>query len=346
MNNLFLRACKRQTVSTTPVWIMRQAGRYLPEYRAIRAKADFRTMCRTPELASEVTLQPVELIGVDAAIIFSDILVVPDAMGLPFEMEESIGPRFRNPVRTRADVEALQVPDPSRALRYVLDAIELTKRSLREKVPLIGFSGAPWTLATYMVEGGGSRDYRHINRMMLDEPETFGMLIDKLTLSVQLYLEAQLAAGADAVQIFDTWAGVLPPDYFKKWSLDPIERIVSRLHRNEQPVIVFCKGANHSLREISQIGADVLSLDWTVDMAVAKEVTGGRVALQGNLNPSFLYASPERIRHEVRSILQKYGSDPGHVFNLGHGIFPDVPVEHVRAMVRAVHEESQTYHKG
>ncbi len=346
MNDLFLRACKRQNVSTTPVWIMRQAGRYLPEYRAIRAKADFLTMCRTPELAAEVTLQPVNLIGVDAAIIFSDILVVPAAMGLPFEMEESVGPRFRAPIRTRADVEALQVPDPSRALRFVLDAIELTKRSLREKVPLIGFSGAPWTLATYMVEGGGSREYQHINRMMLDDPETFGMLIDKLTLSVQLYLEAQLAAGADAVQIFDTWAGVLPPDHFKKWSLDPIERIVSRLHRDGQPVIVFCKGANHSLREISQIGADVVSLDWTVDMAVAKELTGGSVALQGNLNPSFLYASPERIRQEVRSILQKFGAEPGHVFNLGHGVFPNVPVEHVRAMVRAVHEESLTYHKG
>ncbi|HTY01188.1 MAG TPA: uroporphyrinogen decarboxylase [Bacteroidota bacterium] len=346
MNDLFLRACKRQAVSRTPVWLMRQAGRYLPEYRAVRAKADFLTMCKTPELAVEVTLQPVDLIGVDAAIIFSDILVVPAAMGMPFEMAESVGPRFASPLRTRADVEALQIPDPARSLRFVLDALELAKRSLGGRVPLIGFSGAPWTLATYMVEGRGSRDYQHISRMMLDDPETFSLLMDKLTRAVQLYLEAQLAAGADAVQIFDTWAGVLPPDHFRKWSLDPIERIVSRLHRDNEPVIVFCKGANHSLRELAQIGADVVSLDWTVDMAIARELTDDKVALQGNLNPSYLYASPERIRREVRSILQKYGPHTGHIFNLGHGVFPDVPVDNVRAMVRAVHEESLAFHKG
>ncbi|MGA9119010.1 MAG: uroporphyrinogen decarboxylase [Bacteroidota bacterium] len=344
MNELFLRACKRQSVDRTPVWIMRQAGRYLPEYREVRARADFLTMCRTPELAAEVTVQPVDIIGVDAAIIFSDILVLPAAMGLPFEMEESRGPRFPKAIRTRRDVEALRVADPLRDLRYVLDAIELSKRILGGRVPLIGFSGAPWTLATYMVEGGGSKTYQHINRMMLDDPETFRMLIEKITLSVQLYLEAQLAAGADAVQIFDSWAGVLPPDHFMKWSLDPIEQIVSKLHRSGQPVIVFCKGANHSLRELSFVGADVIALDWTVDIAVAREETGERVALQGNLNPSFLYASPERIRHEVRSILQKYGPSPGHVFNLGHGIFPDVPVDHVRAMVRSVKEESRAFH--
>jgi uroporphyrinogen decarboxylase len=345
MNDLFLRACKREPVERTPVWIMRQAGRYLPEYRAVRARADFLTMCRTPEIAAEVTIQPVDLIGVDAAIIFSDILVVPAAMGLPFEMEESRGPRFPKPVRSRSDVEALRVPDPQRELRYVMNALELTKSTLGGRVPLIGFAGAPWTLATYMIEGGGSKTYRHVNAMMLDDPGTFRLLIDKITQAVALYLEAQLAAGADALQIFDTWAGVLPPDHFMKWSLEPIERVISRVHREGQPLIVFCKGANHAIRDLSTVGADVVGLDWTMDLAVARELTGGRVGLQGNLNPSFLYASPEKIRHEVRSILKKYDSAPGHVFNLGHGIFPDVPVDHVRAMVRAVKEESQAFHR-
>lgn len=346
MNDLFLRACKRQPVERTPVWIMRQAGRYLPEYRALRSRSDFLTMVRTPELAAEVTVQPVELIGVDAAIIFSDILVVPEAMGLGFEMEESKGPRFPRTVRTRHDVGALRVPDPMKKLRYVVDAIELTKRALRGRVPLIGFSGSPWTLATYMVEGGGSRDYQHVMRMMLDDPETLRELIDKLTESVRMYLEAQLAAGADALQIFDTWAGVLPPDQFRKWSLEPIFNIVSRLHRDGQPVIVFCKGANHALRDIAQTGADVVGVDWAVDLADVRALIGDRVAVQGNLSPSFLYGSPGCIRREVRAILAKYGAGEGHVFNLGHGVFPDVPVDHVRAMVDAVKEESGVFHRG
>jgi uroporphyrinogen decarboxylase len=346
MNDLFLRACARQPVERTPVWIMRQAGRYLPEYRAIRAHADFLTMVRTPELAAEVTIQPVDLIGVDAAIIFSDILVVPEAMGLPFTMEEAKGPRFPRPVRSRQDVAALRVPDPMLKLRYVVDAIERARRGLGGRVPLIGFSGSPWTLATYMVEGGGSRDYQHVTRMMLDEPETFRELIDKLSETVRLYLEAQLAAGADALQIFDTWGGVLPPDHFKKWSLDPIVDIVSRLRRSGQPVIVFCKGALHSLRDIAQSGADVVGIDWTADLAEVRAAIGDGVALQGNLNPSFLYGSPESIRREVLAVLRKIGAGGGHVFNLGHGIFPDVPVDHVRAMVNAVKEESRAFHGG
>lgn len=345
MNDLFLKACRRQVVERTPVWIMRQAGRYLPEYRAVREKADFMTMVRTPELATEVTLQPVELIGVDAAIIFSDILVLPEAMGLPFVMEESKGPCFPTPVRTRDDVEALCIPDPTQRLRYVMHALEGTRRALNGRVPLIGFSGAPWTLATYMIEGGGSRTYSHVMRMMLDEPGLLRALVEKLTESVRLYLEAQLAAGAEAVQIFDTWAGLLPPDHFKRWSLDPIAEIVAKLHRNGQPVIVFCKGANHSLRELSSIGAEVVGLDWTVDLDDARRETGDRVALQGNLDPSFLYSSPEAIRREVVSVLRKYGEGPGHIFNLGHGVFPDVPPDSVRAMVRAVKEESALLHK-
>lgn len=344
MNDLFLKACKRERVERTPVWMMRQAGRYLPEYRAVRDKTDFLTMCKTPELAAEVTIQPVDIVGVDAAIIFSDILVVPEAMGMRLEMIESQGPRLLDPIRSREDVEALKIPDPEKTLRYVMRAIEEAKTALHGRVPLIGFAGSPWTLAAYMIEGTGSKDWKHTKRMMLDDPETMKLLLGKLAESVRLYLEAQIAAGADAVQLFDTWGGVLAPDHYKKFSLDFIHQIVSRLHRKGEPVIVFSKGANHSLKEIAAVGVDVIGIDWTIDMADAKEQVDDKVALQGNLDPSVLYASPEVIRQEVRSILRKFGRGSGHVFNLGHGIFPDVPVEHAKAYVRAVKEESVAYH--
>jgi uroporphyrinogen decarboxylase len=343
-NDRFLRACKRQTVDQTPVWMMRQAGRYLPEYRALRAKHDFLTMCKTPSLAAEVTIQPVDIIGVDAAIIFSDILVVPESMGMSLSMVESRGPVFEKPVRTTDDLRELRVPDPDRALRYVMEALAATKRALGGRVPLIGFSGSPWTLASYMVEGRGSREFRSIKRMMLDDPAMLLDLLKMLTKGVTRYLEAQIAAGADAVQIFDTWGGILDPDHYRKFSLDPISDIVSTMRRDGAPVIVFSKGANHALRDLASIGAEVVGLDWTVDLAEAKDRTEGRVALQGNLDPSYLYASPESIRGAVRSLLGKYGKAPGHVFNLGHGIFPDVPVDHARAFVRAVQEESRAYH--
>ena len=344
MNDLFLRACKRQKVERTPVWMMRQAGRYLPEYRAVRAKADFLTMCKTPELASEVTIQPVDIIGVDAAIIFSDILVIPEAMGMPLEMIEAKGPHFHDPLRSRQDVEALTIPDPERELRYVMQAIEMTKRTLGNRVPLIGFAGSPFTLAAYMIEGSGGKEWKHTKRMMLDQPELMKELLDKLAESIRLYLEAQLAAGADAVQIFDTWGGVLTHDHYKMFSLDFTHKIVSRLHRNGQPVIVFSKGANHALKEIADIGADVVGLDWTIDLNEARELIGDKVALQGNLDPGTLYASPAIIRREVATILKKFGKGSGHVFNLGHGITPDVPVEHAKAMIAAVKEESVLYH--
>jgi uroporphyrinogen decarboxylase len=343
MNDLFLRACRRETVERTPVWMMRQAGRYLPEYRAIREKADFLTMCKTPELAAEVTLQPVEAIGVDAAILFSDILVVPEAMGMEWRMVE--GPRFPHPIRQREDIGLLKVPDPRRQLRYVLDAIEVTKRQLAGKVPLIGFSGSPWTLACYMIEGSGSSTFRYIKTMMLDEPEGLRDLLKKVGEAVRLYLEAQIDAGADAVQIFDTWGGILPPDQYRMFSLDPIFEIVSRMHREGKPIIVFSRGANHSLGDLARIGADVIGLDWTVDLGEARRELGDRVALQGNLDPSFLYASPASIRREVKSVLRKYGAGPGHIFNLGHGITPDVPVDNARELVRAVKEESPPYHQ-
>ncbi len=323
---------------------MRQAGRYLPEYRAVRAKADFLTMCKTPELAAEVTVQPVDIIGVDAAIIFSDILVIPEAMGMHLEMIESKGPQLHNPIRTREQVEALKIPDPEKSLRFVMQALETTKRILGKRVPLIGFSGSPWTLAAYMIEGAGSKEWKYAKQMMLNQPELMKELLDKLATSVRLYLEAQLAAGADAVQIFDTWGGVLAPDHYKRFSLEFMHKIVSKLHRNGQPVIVFSKGANHSLKEIADIGADVVGIDWTIDMADARNQVGEKVALQGNLDPSSLYASPEVIRQEVKSILKKFGKGSGHVFNLGHGITPDVPVEHAKAMVQAVKDESGVYH--
>jgi uroporphyrinogen decarboxylase len=344
MNDLFLRACKREKTERTPVWMMRQAGRYLPEYRAVRAKSDFLTMCKTPELASEVTVQPVDLIGVDAAIIFSDILVVPEAMGMPLEMIESKGPQFHNPIRTREDVDGLIAPDPEKELRYVMQALEMTKRMLNKRVPLIGFSGSPFTLAAYMIEGSGGKEWKHTKRMMLDQPELMKELLDKLAETIRRYLEAQLAAGADAVQIFDTWGGVLTPDHYKMFSLDFIHKIVAKLHRNGQPVIVFSKGANHSLKEIADIGADVVGLDWTVDINEARNLIGEKVALQGNLDPGILYASPAVIRREVASVLRKFGKGSGHVFNLGHGITPDVPVEHAKAMVQAVKDESTIYH--
>lgn len=344
MNDLFLRACRRQKVERTPVWIMRQAGRYLPEYRAVRAKTDFLTMCKTPELATTVTMQPVDIIGVDAAIIFSDILVVPEAMGMHLEMVETKGPQLHDPIRSKTDIDRLKIPDPERDLRYVMDALAMTKRTLAGRVPLIGFAGSPWTLATYMIEGRGSKDFKYTKAMMLDEPELFLALLEKIATSVRLYLEAQLAAGADAVQIFDTWGGTLPPDHYKRFSLDPIFSVISKMQREGAPVIVFSKGANQSLKEIAQVGADVVGIDWTIDMADAREQIADRAAIQGNLDPSFLYASPARIRQEVRAILRKFGKGTGHIFNLGHGIFPDVPVEHARELVRAVKEESPAFH--
>ncbi len=344
MNDLFLRACKRQRCERTPVWMMRQAGRYLPEYRAVRSKTDFLTMVRTPELAAEVTLQPVDIVGVDAAIIFSDILVVPDAMGMKLVMEESQGPRFPEPLRSRGQIDALRIPDPQQHLKYVMEAIEVSKRRLGGRVPLIGFSGAPWTLAAYMVEGGGTKDFRFIKRMMLDEPDTLKALLKKLALAVREYLEAQIAAGAEAVQIFDTWGGILAPEYYRKFSLDYLADIVATMRHDGVPVIVFSKGAHYALKELAGIGADVVGLDWTVDIHDVRELIGEQVALQGNFDPSFLYASPDCIRREVASILRKFGRGSGHVFNLGHGILPDVPVENARALVRAVKEESGVYH--
>lgn len=345
-NTLFLKACRREPVERTPVWMMRQAGRYLPEYRAIRATTDFLTLCRTPELASEVSLQPVEILGVDACIIFSDILVVPEAMGMTLVIEEGKGgPRFPEPLRSKSAIDKLRIPDPREKLKYVLDAVALTRERLNGRVPLIGFAGSPWTLAAYMVEGRGSRTFRSIKELVYSDPALAHVLLDKLAEATALYLNAKITAGAQAIQIFDSWGGILPPDEFREFSLGPIKKVLSLLRRKDVPVILFCKDCGHSLTEIADLGPDVIGLDWTTDIGKARNLVGSRVALQGNLDPTVLYAPPEIIRKSVISLLQKFGHGSGHVFNLGHGILPDVPVENAKAFVRAVQEESVRFHQ-
>ena len=347
INDLFLRACRRQSVERTPVWFMRQAGRYLPEYRAVRATADFLTLCKTPDLAAEVTVQPVDIVGVDAAIIFSDILVVPEAMGMHLIVEEGKGgPRFPEPVRSRRDIDKLPHPDPEQELAYVMRAIRTTRAALNNRVPLIGFSGSPWTLATYMVEGQGSKNFRFIKELMYSHPADAHALLDKLSRVVAEYLSAQIAAGAQAVQIFDTWGGILSQEDFEEFSLQYIRQTISLLQRNGTPVIVFCKDCGHSLENIASSGADVVGLDWTMDIGDSRASVGDRVALQGNLDPVMLFATPDRIEQGVQDILGKFGPGNGHVFNLGHGILPETPVEHVHTFVNAVKMFSAQYHTG
>lgn len=344
-NDLLLRACRRQPVPRTPVWFMRQAGRYLPEYRAVRSKVDFLTLCKTPDLAAEVTVQPVDLIGVDAAIIFSDILVIPEAMGMPLIVEENKGgPRFPQPIRTVRDIESLRRPDPHRELSYVMNAIRVTQKSLDGRVPLIGFTGAPWTLATYMVEGQGSKNFRHIKEWMFTSPGDIHRLLEKITEAAGDYLCAQVEAGAQVVQIFDTWGGILTRDDFREFSLQYIQPLVSRVRAMNVPVIVFCKDCGAAIEEIAATGADVVGLDWTTDIHSARQRIGHKAALQGNMDPLKLYAPKPYIQNEVADILEKFGKGSGHIFNLGHGILPDAPVEHVRAFVEAVQTLSPAYH--
>lgn len=343
--DLFLRACSRQSTTRTPVWMMRQAGRYLPAYREVRARVDFLTLCKTPELAAQVTLQPVDLLGVDAAIIFSDILVVPEAMGMHLVFEEGNGgPRFPSPLRSQADIDRLSVPDPGDKLNFVMDAIRVARRHLTGSVPLIGFSGSPWTLASYMVEGERSTGFRRIKEMLYDCPAALHLLLGKLASAVASYLSAQIEAGAQAIQIFDTWGGALAEDAFQEFSLAYIERVIAGTKTGGAPIILFCKNGGQLLDRIAATGCQVVGLDWTVDIGRARTLVGDSVALQGNLDPAILYASPGRIREEVRRILGKFGKGSGHIFNLGHGILPDTPVDHAREFVRAVQQESVRYH--
>ncbi len=341
-NDRLLRALLRQRVDVTPVWIMRQAGRYLPEYRATRERAgDFLTLCTTPELACEVTLQPVERFPLDAAILFSDILTVPDAMGLGLYFVEGEGPRFKRPVRTRRDVTALASPDPEGELRYVIDTVRLVTRTLDGRLPLIGFAGSPWTLATYMVEGGSTRDFTTIKAIMFDQPRLLHSLLETLTSAVTDYLNAQIDAGVQAVMLFDTWGGVLTRQDYESFSLEYMARIVAGLRREaagrEVPIILFTKNGGQWLEAMAASGCDALGIDWTTDLGEARKRVGQKVALQGNLDPAALYASPKRIREEVAAVLSSYGEGSGLVFNLGHGISPDVNPEHVAVLVDAVH---------
>ena len=349
-NDRFLRALLRQPVDVTPVWMMRQAGRYLPEYRQTRQQAgSFMDLCTNPELACQVTLQPLERFPLDAAILFSDILTIPDAMGLGLYFAEGEGPRFKTPLRDEKQIAALGVPDPEQELRYVMDAVRTIRRELHGRVPLIGFSGSPWTLATYMVEGSSSKNFSTIKAMMYERPELLDRLLETVTKAVTLYLNAQIEAGAQAVMIFDTWGGALTPSDYCHFSLKPMERIVKSLTRENEgrrvPVILFTKNGGQWLEAMTDTGADALGLDWTTDLSDARRRVGNQVALQGNLDPSVLYASPRHIREQVAKVLASYGPGNGHVFNLGHGIHPDINPEHAGAMVDAVHELSRAYHQ-
>ncbi|MBC6942497.1 MAG: uroporphyrinogen decarboxylase [Xanthomonadales bacterium] len=340
----FLRALRREPVDATPIWIMRQAGRYLPEYRATRARAgSFLALAQTPELACEVTLQPIRRFALDAAILFSDILTVPDAMGLGLHFVEGEGPKFARPLRDAASIRALGVPDPATSLRYVTDAVRLIRHELHGRVPLIGFAGSPWTLACYMIEGEGSASFARAKALALQDPALMHHLLDVLARSVATYLAAQAAAGAQALMLFDTWGGLLTPTMFTEFSLRWLGAVVAQVRAQapEVPLILFSKGANAHLEGLADTGCDALGLDWTIDIGDARARVGTRVALQGNLDPAVLAATPATIRAQAAAVLDAFGPHPGHVFNLGHGITPDIDPAHVAALVDAVHELSR-----
>ena len=348
-NDTFIRALLKQPVEYTPVWMMRQAGRYLPEYRKVREKAgSFMNLCTNPELACEVTMQPLRRYDFDAAILFSDILTIPDAMGLGLYFTEGEGPRFKRPITNVADIQQLPVPDPETELRYVMDAVRLIRRELKGQVPLIGFSGSPWTLATYMIEGGTSKSFQKAKSLMYEQPKQLHLLLEKLALSVAAYLNAQIAAGAQAVMLFDTWGGMLASEDYAEFSLQYAKQVRSLLNTDKGdkiPTILFTKGGGLWLEAMANAGYDALGLDWQTDIKCARVRVGDQVALQGNMDPVTLYAQPDVIIAKVKTILEKYGAGSGHVFNLGHGILPDINPEHVKAMVDAVHNFSAAYHR-
>ncbi len=339
--HLFTRACFRQPVERTPVWIMRQAGRYLPEYRAVRKNHTFLEMYKTPELATEVTLQPIDIIGVDAAILFSDILVIPEAMGMELRFIEGKGPQFPSPIRSEQQLNDLRPVSAEDDLHFVMDAIRLVRKELDNRVPLIGFSGAPWTLATYMIEGGGSKSFKHPKEWRFARPDLLHNLLSKITDAVIDYCIAKIDAGAQAIQLFDSWAGILDPQGFEEFALPYVKQIIESIRRPGIPIIYFPKGALVWLDKIAACKADVIGLDWTIDIGEAREQLPGNMALQGNLDPTALYAPPKMIREQVKKMLESYGSSSGHIANLGHGILPDIPVAHAKAFVGAVKEESQ-----
>jgi len=342
-NDLLLRALLREPTPRRPIWLMRQAGRYLPEYRALRARAGgFLQMCTNPAIACEITLQPVDRYPLDAAILFSDILTIPHAMNLGLEFEAGEGPRFARPVRGPADIDKLGVPDPGTDLKYVVDAVALVRSELHGRVPLIGFAGSPWTVATYMVEGGGSKTFGQIKRMMYQAPLELHRLLAILAKATILYLNAQIAAGAQAVMLFDTWGGVLTPAQYQDFSLRYMAEVIDALTRHAQgrrvPNIVFTKGGGAWLAKIARIGCDAVGVDWNTDLSVARQAVEGRVALQGNLDPAALLAPPDQLRAETLRVLRSFGAGAGHVFNLGHGITPEVDPERVAVLVKTVQD--------
>ncbi|KTD02664.1 uroporphyrinogen decarboxylase [Legionella geestiana] len=345
--SVFMRALKREPVARTPVWMMRQAGRYLPEYRATRAQAgDFMSLCKTPELACEVTLQPFRRFALDAAILFSDILTIPDAMGLGLHFVEGEGPCFERPLKSLEAIEKLRVPAPE-TLEYVMDAVRHIRRALPEGIPLIGFAGSPWTLACYMLEGGSSKDFRHAQSLLYREPRSAHLLLQTLAEAVTDYLSRQVEAGANALMVFDTWGGILSPEDYVQFSCAYMQRIVEALKERhpEVPVTLFSKGAHQSLERQAQTGCNALGIDWTLPLSEARRRVGSEVVLQGNLNPAILLTSPDCIRTQVERVLKDFGQGEGHIFNLGHGVTPDVPVEHVEAMIESVHALSPHYHQ-
>lgn len=347
-NDLFLRACRKEDIERTPVWLMRQAGRYLPEYRAVREKHDFLTMCKTPELVTEVTIQPIDLIGTDAAILFSDILVIPEAMGMELNMIKGIGPVFSKPIRTESDINNLasNAANVVGDLSYVMDGIKMTKQELAGRVPLIGFSGSPWTLLCYMIEGRGSKTFSKVKEFCYTQPVQAHKILSLLADIVGDYLSAKIEAGVNAVQIFDTWGGILDqPDYLR-FSLRYMEQAIGRIRKKDnEPIIVFSKGVHHSLMSIVRSGADVIGLDWSMDLGYVRQRVGDKIALQGNLDPSVLYADRNTIREKVIQVLDSHGKGSGHVFNLGHGLQPDMKPANVKFMVDCVKEMSAENHE-
>lgn len=338
MNTRFLEACWGKPVDRVPVWLMRQAGRYLPDYMRVRSKCTFLELCKTPELAAEVTIQPVDILGVDAAILFSDILTPIEPMGMKLDFVP--GPVFEKPIRTMADVEALKIPKMETDVPYVLDTLKLLRKELAAKVPLIGFGGAPFTLACYMVEGKGSKDFAALKKMMYAEPEVYAALMEKITTMDMEYLNAQITAGAQAIQIFDTWGGMLSPADYERYVLPYTQRLINGLNRNQIPVIHFVKGAGTMLEIVKEAGGDVMGLDWHVNLGKARDILGD-MAVQGNLDPTVLFAPKEIIEREVRRVLDENAGRPGLIFNLGHGILPTVPPENAIFMVDCVHRLSQ-----
>ena len=333
----FLKACRREPVDVTPVWIMRQAGRYLPEYQKVRGKNSFLTMCKTPELAAEVTIQPVERLGVDAAILFSDILIPVEAMGVPLEFHDGKGPMLGKEIRGQADVDALSVPDPADKVPFVMEAIRILRKAFDGKVPLIGFSGAPFTLCSYIVEGGTSRNFIKLKTLMYQAPEVYRSLMGKIARTVIAYLNAQIEAGAQAVQIFDTWAGVLTPGDYEEYALPYTRQVIENLDRDKVPVIHFANDCANLLPAIRTLGVDVVAVDWRIPLDVAAAALGKDVAIQGNMDPTMLFHPPEKIDDCVRDVLRRGESAASHIFNLGHGILPPTNPEHAVAMVEAVH---------